>query len=228
MNTVNYPILEGFKKHKSNFNQSQFIRLPDDSDFGNLNLSIMQIVIRIDCVNDKIIKLYNDFILTKKKKEINGFDEKSLDQDYKEIMIIEEIFYFLKKTSDELISMLGILAYFKVENKYPKKINISSIANLIYENKKGGIPFDGIFGRFISLFETLNNVHNAYKHSFLNSQIHAHRGSEYPVAFAYYLEHNDFKKPPCFYTIDLRSFLNDYNVFLEFSNNYIRSNFEIK
>ncbi|WPR70783.1 hypothetical protein SLW70_12690 [Flavobacterium sp. NG2] len=227
MNLENYPILEAFKKHNSNFNKSHFIKLPDDSNFGNLTLSIHQIIVRIDCVNNKIIELYNDFIITKKKIEIYGFAEGSLSEGYKELMIIEEIFYFLKKTTDELISMIFILTYFKAENKFPPKIKISSIGNLIYEHKKDKKPLGGLFDRYINLFDTLNNVHNAYKHSFINSQINAYRGAEYPVAFAYYLEHNDLKNSPGFYTIDIKVFLNDYDVFLKYIKNHIIINFQI-
>ncbi|NRT14380.1 MULTISPECIES: hypothetical protein [unclassified Flavobacterium] len=213
----NYPLMEALKKYKANFNVLLFICLPTNTNFGNLNLIWMQIVVRIENCNSEIINIYDDFYNSKKELVLSGTVDLSLDIGYKEIMKIEQLFYWLRKTSDELISLIFILSYFKENTRYPLKIKVSSIGEFLNKEK----CFDGEFDKFKSILLTLNEISNGYKHSFINAQLNSYRGSAYPVAFAYLMKYNDSKNSPEFSSIDLKVFLKEYDDFLKFTKKYI-------
>lgn len=219
---MTYPIIEALKSSKSHFNTDQFISLDPNSAFGNLNLSWMEIVVRIECVNDLIVTLYDDFY--KLQVQFNNTHTGSIDQTYRQKLYTEQIFYWLRKTTDELISMVSLLTDKKSQGAYPKKIKISSIGEFL----KTKAAFTEDFENYQQFFTTLNEISNGFKHSFINSQIHAYHGSEYPVVFAYTLYFNDRSNQPKYHTLDLRQVLNDYNNFLVFIKQYIITNFEIK
>jgi hypothetical protein len=220
---MEYPILESLKKYKTHFNQEQFISLNADSDFGNLNLNYSQIVIRIECVNSQIIDLYHKFYIEKHKRETEGFAMYNLDESYLNIMVTEQIFYWLRKTTDEIISLISLCTDFKSNGKYPKKIKVSSIGEFL----KLKTPFIEVIEENKDLLKLLNEISNTFKHSFINPQIMAYKGSEYPVVFAYNLHYNDLKNEAKFIQIELKKFLNDYDKFLLEIKNYIEENFKI-
>jgi hypothetical protein len=211
-----YPIIEALKPYKEHFNVAHFLNLPTDSDFGNLTVSWMDIVTRFECINDSIVQIYQDFdnLYTNKKSSMIF-----LDQAYKQKLLIEQIFYWLRKSADEIISILYLLDYFKTHKKYPKKINTSSIGDVL----KSEGPIKKALSKHVDHLQILNEISNAYKHSFLNSQINDRRGSEYPVVFSCNLHHNDLKNKPEFHIHDLRKILNAYNMFLiETKNLFIK------
>jgi hypothetical protein len=212
-----YPLLEALKNYKSNFNKSQFISLPTNTNFGNLNIIWMQIVIRIESCNSEIINIYDDFYNSKNELVLNGSVDESLEAGYKEIMKIEQLFYWLRKTSDELISLIFILNYFKDNSRYPLQIKVSSIGEFLKKEK----CFEGEFDKFKSILRTLNEISNGYKHSFINSQLNSYSGSLYPVAFAFLMNYNDSKNPAEFRSVDLKVFIKEYDDFLKFTKKYI-------
>lgn len=219
---IEYPLLEALKKHGSHFNANQMLSLPSDSDFGNLVVSWHEIVIRIDCVNDQVIHLYDKFYEAKEIMKSQGYYEQNLNEGYRNgIMLIEQIFYWLRKSSDEIISIISILSDFKKSNVYPKQIKESSIGEFL---KSKNEKFSSV-EKYRDLLHTLNEISNCYKHSFTNSQISAYKGSEYPVAFAYNLQYNNLKSQPKFISIDLGKFLIDYDNFLREMKLHIESNF---
>ncbi len=75
------------------------------------------------------------------------------------------------------------------------------------------------------MLNKLNEISNTYKHSLINPQIMAYKGSEYPVVFAYNLQHNNLNNQPNFISIDLKAFLHSYDAFLFDMKEYIRTNF---
>lgn len=194
MTNENYPLMEALKEYKANFNKLQLISLPTNTNFGNLNLIWMQIIVRIESCNSEIINIYDDFYNSKKELALSGTVDVSLVIGYREIMKIEQLFYWLRKTSDELISLIFILYYFKENTRYPIKIKVSSIGEFL--NKKE--CFNGDFDKFKSILLTLNDISNGYKHSFINTQLNSYSGSAYPVAFAYLMKYNDSKNTPNF------------------------------
>ena len=120
MQTDNYPLIEALKSHKLYISGDQFITLPTSTPFGNLNLNWMEILVRFDCVNDLIIDLYKDFYYLRAQFKqtscatpVEGFKHK---------FYTEQVFYWLRKSADELISLIYLLSFHKTKRKYQKKL----------------------------------------------------------------------------------------------------------
>jgi len=209
------PIIEVFKPLHREFNAEFLLHLPSDTAYGNMTLAFLEIISRFDCINELIISLFGQFY--EMRKPVANFHERSVVDYYRQKFYTEQIFYWLRKSSDELIAMMHIFHYFKQHGKYPTKLKISSIAHLIYDEGSLG----GSFNKHLQVLNSLNEVSNGYKHSINNSQANAYQGRDYPVAFAYTLAHNDLKKEAKFHAIDIRVFLKEYSLFLEDAKSYL-------
>lgn len=218
-----YPLLEALKKHNIHFNTDQIISLDDNSDYGNLIVVWSEFVLRIDCVNDQIIQLYNKFNHIQEQVKIQGYFEQTENESHRtSTMLTEQIIYWLRKTADEIISLISVLSHFKETGSYPKKIKISSIAEFLNVNNS----HYEVIEKYKTVLQTLNEISNCYKHSFINSQVRAYRGALYPVVFAYNLHYNNLKNQPKFISINFSEFLNDYDNFLRDIKSYIEFEFK--
>jgi uncharacterized protein Veg len=216
---MEYPIIESLKKHNEILNDNQFLSLPNDTPFGNLFLSWVEIIQRTDRINDLIIELYTDFDIIKQNRGKINPDVSSLF--YKQKFLTEQIFYWLRKTADELIGLIFILDFNQKNKVFPIKIGINSIGHLLH--KKDYIP--GLYDGFKDYLKIVNEISNGYKHSFINSQAHSYHGENYPVVFALTLDYNNLKNQPNFLSYKFSDILENYNLFLGDIKIFIKENF---
>ncbi len=108
-----------------------------------------------------------------------------------------------------MISLVYILDYYSNHKKYPEKIVIESIGKLLKEK----CLCNDFFSDHYDMLKTINDVSNAYKHSFLNTEISNHIGNDEPYFFALSLSNNDLKKKPYFYPVELTNFIIKYSGF---------------
>ena len=202
------PILEALKTYGTQFNTKDFLVLPNDTPFGNFNLTYDEIVVRIECLNESIINTYQDFYNHQELVRLRG-GMSLLNESFKQSYNIEQVIYWLRKTADEFISIIYVLYYFKENNEYPSKIKISSIGRLLNYDK---ILDDKLTNHF-NLLEKINEISNGFKHSIVNTQVHNHRGKSEPVVFAL-TAFNDISSQPKFYVVSLRAIIESYNKFL--------------
>ena len=211
------PIMEALKAYKTNFNVRDFISLPPDTPYGNLNLTYMQIVIRIEVLNESIVELYEGFFRhMEMTKENHG--SSNLDEGLKHKFQIEQVIYWLRKTADELISILSVLYHYKASGGYPDRVPVSSIGKFLNLDSRSHFKLEGQ----VKLFNILNDISNAYKHTLINAQISNHVGREEPVVFAL-SAYNQANVIPNFHQVSLKAILDEYNQFLLM----IRSDFEL-
>ena len=208
---MNIPIIEALKKQSDFLNADQIYSFPEDTEFGNLSLNWVQIIERVENINKLIIQLYEEFEILKtssQKKNIN--DAITISHlFYHQKFLTEQIFYWLRKTADEIICMLYLLNYLEKNKHNPKKLKISSIGE--YLNSKTKIE---ILENFRAYFKILNDISNAYKHSFVNAQIHTTIAIEHPTVFALAFEHNNRNNELIFHQYSLTDVLENYQVFL--------------
>jgi hypothetical protein len=220
------PLIEALKPYKSDFNVKYDLSLPTRTPFGNFVLTYHEIVVRTECLNELIIALYQDFIDHKELVKIRGGWATS-DEMFKNKFYTEQVFYWLRKTADEFISIIWLLRYFKNKGVYPNKIAISSIGNLIDSVEKKKNELDQGIEKHLKLLKLLNEISNGFKHSLLNSQIHNHQGVDEPVVFALVAFFNDVSNPPNFHQVSLRSVLLNYNDFLIDVRGILELNYQI-
>lgn len=83
-----------------------------------------------------------------------------------------------------------------------------------------------MFDTYSPLLEKINSIGNAVKHSFVNSEITWLRNkTSTPLLFAYHQKQNDLKHKVEFHYIELPSFINDFNNFLNDFRKDIKSNY---
>lgn len=214
------PKIEAFKEHNAVLNSFDMIHLPSDTPYGNLTLKWSDVMQRFDNINDKIEEIYkyHSIFVQNRKENI----EKKTPVDVallraihitrilaKHRNLIEELIYWLRKSTDEMISLVYILDYFSTYKVYPEKIEVESIGKLLKE-KSLCVDF---FSSYYDVFKTINDVSNAYKHSFMNTEISNHIGNNEPYFFALSLSNNNLKKTPNFYYVGLTYFLIAYGGF---------------
>lgn len=120
------PQIEIGKKPQEVFHVDMMVAYPEETPFGNLNLAEMEILTRIDYLNQSLQNLYKDWHLL--VPNLNGFVTNDvLWIRYK----IEDIIYSMRKILDGLISISYILAEFILSGSFPKKISIDSIGKLL-------------------------------------------------------------------------------------------------
>src|SRR5665648_374834 len=101
------PQIDIGKKPQEVFNVSIMVSYPDDTPFGNLNLAEMEILTRIDYLNQCLKSLYEDWHLL--IPNLKGFvPPEAMWIRYK----VEDIIYSMRKILDGLISISYILGVF--------------------------------------------------------------------------------------------------------------------
>lgn len=209
---MNTKLIEVYKLHNKIFNHFEnSIPLPSNTPFGNMVLKWTDIVTRFDSINDSILEL--DKIHTIISTTATTPAEEILKSKFfgKEKFAIEQIFYWLRKTADELISLLYLINYRFSSDEFPPKIKIDSIGTFLNSS-----DFHSEFLlKYNHLLTTLNEVTNAHKHSITNSDVHSYHGRDEPIAFALSLKRNSSNNTPQFYTVVVNDFITDYCDFLQ-------------
>lgn len=216
----NTPIIDIQKKCEWALHADNVIIKFPQSEHTNFTLKWMEITQRVDNVNELITELFNIFQLFHSKLNDDAIADSILKTPmlYKQKFLTEQIFYWIRKTIDELICMLYVLNYLKKNNTYPRKIKIDCIGKLLSSNNF----IEGIKSRHDGFLQIINDISNTFKHSFLNSEIHAHIGEIDPLAFSYGFKNNDLDRVVIFtqykvedIIISLNVFLNDIIIFLK-------------
>ncbi|TAE55599.1 MAG: hypothetical protein EAZ87_19945 [Nostocales cyanobacterium] len=162
------------------FNVSLSFWLPPNTPFGNLQLKHHKIITRLDRVNERLQYIYeiHPQLLTPTLKINNEY----VSYGYS----IEELIFHLRRATDEIISMYYLLSNFERTGSYTNSIKIDSIGGLLHDqHTKENPPFD----KYLTLLEQLNEVSNAFKHSFVNSDCNL-IGKDEPCVYAFSLKKN--------------------------------------
>jgi len=173
--------------------------LPADTPFGNLSLKYTRIVERLDHVNLSVQKAFASFDAAKARGFFGGLTEHAL--------LAEEVIYWLRKTADELIGVLNVLAHRESTGAYPSRVDPDSIGALL-----GSQHVPAALTAHTAFLATLNEVANAYKHSFVNSDLSL-IGRDEPIVFALALKWNRLANATEFHAVPLREVIVRFNAF---------------
>lgn len=202
MNEV--PQIDNGKRPEDLLNIISLPRLPSNTPYGNLLLKGMDIVRRIDRVNIEIRRVFTSYVHPS-KQDIND-----LSQDLQEHQFYaEQIVYWLRKTADEIISFAYVIDQRNRTRIWPKSIQIDSISTL---KKNPSEPLRLLFQPHEVFLSTLNEVANAFKHSFINTDMTL-MGSECPVVFALGLKYNKLSNEPKFYSVSFADMVIAFSAF---------------
>jgi hypothetical protein len=166
--------------------------LPSCTPYGNLFLKGMDIVRRIDRVNLEIRRVFSSYVHPS-KEDVNNPQQDLLEHQF----YAEQVVYWLRKTTDEIISLAYVIDEWNRTGEWPKSVEIDSIAGL-EENPSEELR--QLFAPHEPILSTLNEVANAFKHSFINTDMTV-VGSEYPVVYALTQKRNKLAEPVKFYSV---------------------------
>jgi hypothetical protein len=206
------PQINAGKNPQQPLNLSQLLPLPSDTPFGNFFLKYLKIVNRIDRINLLTQDIFLSFFSLAHQSEGGSEDF------FQHQIITEEVIYWLRKTADELISMQYILHVQEQTGQFPNKIEVDCIGLLNHENAQ---DFKQNFLVHLKFLNTLNEVSNAYKHSFINSELSL-IGAEEPYVFALALKQNDLGKQPMFHEVPFAALVVEFDNFFQSSVEQLR------
>lgn len=213
-------LIEGFKTEHDILLFDNPPQIPVHSPFGHLGEKYIFLIYRLFFTNETIKEIYYY------QREYYGCRQNHEFENNIKLRILHRVLRFsteIKVIIDEFISLYFILNYNKDKNEWPEKILIDSIGSYLSENNK--IKYE-IFDKYRNWLETTNNIGNAIKHSFVNSEITWIRNdSTIPLLIAYYQKQNDLKNKVEFYNVKLPDYIDELNKFLpeylkDVKNNY--------
>jgi len=209
---MNKPIIQRKTQHPGFVHAYDLIPLPADTPYGNLILKSMKIITRIDKINSKIEATYKSYENALAKRNEIGTD--MLEHQF----LAEEVIYWLRKTADELVALFYVCNYNKKQNKYPSKIKIQKIGDLL-KNKNSELSV--LLSNYLPTLELLNKISNAFKHSFINTDLNIF-GTEEPTVPVLELLHNNLENQINFYTVSFAQIIIGFNEFYGFIDDQIR------
>jgi hypothetical protein len=209
----NVPKINIQKKQEWAIHEENLIREFPINQYSNFKLKWIEIVQRIDNLNLLINDLFIDFHLMNTKLRDDVIEDAILKTPllYRQKFITEQIFYWVRKTIDEIISIIYVLEFINENNSYPKNLKIDCIGKLI--NSSNFIA--EIKHKHEKILVIINDISNTYKHSFFNSEIHAHIGELDPLVFCYGFKKNDLSKERIFTQYKVEDIINSLNLLLE-------------
>jgi hypothetical protein len=212
------PQVETGKRHDEPMNFSLIIPLPASTPYGNLQLKHITIMSRLDEANRQIGIAYSEWDKftaqrTKPGAELtNAFELHRFAMEYATTQ--------LRRVADEFIALLWCLDRYREQGKYPDRIKVDSIGAMFGSNKYPG-P-DGVLQAHHEMLGMLNDVSNAKKHSFTDSDVTV-AGADEPAISALTQSHGVRASEPKFYIVPLSRLVSDYNPFFHDCNGWLRA-----
>jgi len=214
---MNTPQIDIGGQYSHCLHPSNFRHLPAPAKYGNLDTKWMLMVASMIFLNTKIKDVYQLH-----ERWMGGDINPTSGTTY--IFYLEEIAYWIRRNCDNLISLSYICERFKSflrdQGELPSKIGIDCIAGLLSSPESH--PLRRIYKSNESLLLKINNISNACKHSFVNSDLFV-SGLHEPHLFAIALDRNNFNKEVVPEFISLSEVVSEFNKFLEVANLHLDS-----
>ena len=177
--TTEIPQVNIGRRHGEPLNVTQMLPLPADTPFGNLAAKFMMILERLDHVNGIVQQVFGTYEAAK----ATPLGRLSIMH---HALLAEETVYWMRKTADEVIGLVAFLAEREAAGKWPTSLAPFPIADVL---KK---PPAWVRAH-LSFLSLLNEVSNAYKHSFVNSDLNL-IGRDEPGVYALALRNNNLEE----------------------------------
>jgi hypothetical protein len=192
------PLLEIGKLPGDMLHVAHFIPLPANSPFGNLAFKYVKAFQRLDHANQTVLRVYEQHEALRANLASPYISTHLFHQ--------EEIVYWLRQAADDLISLASVIDEWQSAGTCPDTVSTDCIGAFLSGTKTAK------YVQSLDFLNTLNDVSNAYKHSFINTQVNL-IGADEPVVYALGLKRNKLANGPTFYQVTLASLIEGFNVF---------------
>jgi hypothetical protein len=204
---MDIPQIANGKKPDEAYNPSLLIWLPPDSPYGNLQLKQMNLSGRLDEANRRLQESWLFWNIFCKGE----FPPNPINAFQRHYYANEQAIYLIRRATDEIIALTWCLSKKVATGKYPKKIKVDCIGKVLKQESHQRLE---PFKKHGDLFRQLNNISNAFKHSFVNSNCNL-LGSAEPSVYALSLEQNDLSYGAKLHGVSLAALVTAFNIFYE-------------
>jgi len=192
-------------------NVAQLIPLPSDTPMGNMALKFMRVVERLGHANRRIGESHEAW------RAALGADPVVPSPMTEHMYSTEEAVYMIRRVADELIALDFYLHARLRDGQYPDKLEVDSVgAELNSKSPR--------FGDHRDFLRVLNEISNAHKHSFVQSDL-VIVGSKDPCVVALPLSRNALTSQLKFYVVRLDDVVTDFNRFSRACTDLLRMSY---
>jgi hypothetical protein len=187
--------------------------LPPDSPYGNFRLKLMKLCERLDEANRRLAESCTFW----EQARPEGFSPPNAFQ--RHIYANEQAIYLLRRAADEMISLIWCLSEWQTKGSYPTEIKIDCIGALL-----GLSPEQHLkpCSQHIPILTQLNEIANAFKHSFVDSDITV-IGRDEPCVYALSLDRNKLAAGIQFHSVSLAQLARAFTAFYKDGMDWLRA-----
>lgn len=184
-------------------NAGNLLWMPTDTPFGNLTPKLFWVVALLAHANNRLEQSAAHW-----SASMSG----SIGHDPVEHKLTAgEAVFAMRRAADELVTLTAVLDERLETGTYPAKPKYDSVGSAF---DKSGSPKAELWAAHGGLLQTLNDLANAHKHSFVDSDTTL-VGQLQPCATALHLQRNDTKKNEVqIYVVALDTLASAYSAFL--------------
>lgn len=207
---VNIPQIEVPQGNPTMANKDFMHMLPPSRLYGMHNLRFTDLAAIHIFLNTLLKNVYIEHAVSKEERESDTYYTFDVSH-YTYKLNIETVIYWLRKTADELISLLYYIHHIKAHKTEPERISIDCIGKLLNDSSS----INESMSSHLKFLSDLNDVSNCYKHSFVNRETYHLIGIEEPTVVGLQVKKNNSSNPYIFHNYFLRDIINEYNIFFK-------------
>jgi hypothetical protein len=182
-------------------NAQDLLPLPVDTPYGNLTLKLMNVWQRIGQANLRLQESYRHWEQFLTTQVLDGIDHGSRHR-----FAGEEAVFMLRRSADELVALIWVLETRELTGFYPPSVKLDSISGALARTWSLTEPHRW-------LHDTLNQISNAHKHSFLQSDLNI-VGAEEPCVAALAVDRNRLSQEVMFQNVTFASLADAFTTFV--------------
>lgn len=187
-------------------------RLPAETPFGNFSLKFLKLTRMLDEANRRLLESYAFW----KQAHVNL--NVAIDAYEEHIFANEQAVHLIRRACSEIISIIWCLSEWKKTGDYPEKIMVDNILTAVDADY---IDEVGLLDKHSDFLMKLEEIENAFKHSFINCNYGIINKKE-PFLHMLPLEYNKRSPDPEFKKISLSEVINEFNKFYADTINWLR------
>lgn len=186
--------------------------LPPNTPYGNFQLKLMKLCECLDEANRKLIESYNLW----KEARTGALLVNAL---VRHVYANEQAVYLLRRAADDMIALIWCLSEWEIKGVYPQQIAIDCIGTALKRPVERQLP---LCREHVEVLKALNEIANAFKHSFVHSDITV-IGRDEPRVHALSLDHNKLVSGIRFHDISLAWLVKEFSSFYQAGMNWLRA-----
>ncbi|MCM8813164.1 MAG: hypothetical protein NC924_04420 [Candidatus Omnitrophica bacterium] len=196
-------LIDNGKSPDEPYNARLLFWLPSDSPYGNFQLKLMKLCQQLDEANRRL----SESVIFWEQARTEGVLPCNVYE--RHIFANEQAVYLIRRAVDEMIALIWCLTKWEKERVYPNKIEVDCIGGVVENPHNNQLE---LFREHRGFLKTLNEIANAFKHSFVQSDITL-VGKDEPCVYVLALKYNKIKSDAKLDGVSLARLVEEFNAF---------------